>query len=98
MQVKRTMVARLAVLALTAIWLSGMGQASQVAVEKDDFYQAVNQKTLASKQIAPTEVSWSWFQEQSLKNTKELEKEVRQIAKQEKIYKKGMPEQKIADL
>lgn len=98
MQVKRGILARLAVGALTAVLLSGIGQASQVAVEKDDFYQAVNQKTLASKQIAPTEVSWSWFQEQSLKNTKELEKEVRYIAKQEKIYKKGMPEQKIADL
>lgn len=98
MQVKRGILARLAVGALTAVLLSGIGQASQVAVEKDDFYQAVNQKTLTSKQIKPTEVSWSWFQEQSLKNTKELEKEVRHIAKQEKIYKKGMPEQKIADL
>lgn len=69
MQVKRGILARLAVGALTAVLLSGIGQASQVAVEKDDFYQAVNQKTLTSKQIKPTEVSWSWFQEQSLKNT-----------------------------
>lgn len=95
---KHFLVARLAVLALTAVLVSGIGQASQVAVEKDDFYQAVNQKTLASKRIAPTEVSWSWFQEQSLKNTKELEKEVRQIAKEKKTYEKGTPEQKIADL
>lgn len=98
MQVKQVMSVRLAVLAVTAVLLLGMGHSSQAIAEKDDFYQAVNQETLKTKTIEPTEVSWSWFQERSVKNTKQLEAEVEQIAAKAGTYEKGTPEQKIADL
>ncbi len=95
---KKSIRARLAVAVLTAVLAFGIGQAGQAAAEKDDFYQAVNQKTLETKEIDPTEVSWSWFQEQSLKNTKQLEKDVQRIAAKAGTYDKGTSEQKIADL
>lgn len=98
MYVERSIHVRSAIFTVLAILAFTMGQASQVAVEKDDFYQAVNQKTLENKKIEPTEVSWSWFQEQSLNNTKNLEKEVQRIAAKAGTYEKGTPEQKIADL
>lgn len=98
MQVKQSMGARLAVLAVAAVLTLGMGHNSQAIAEKDDFYQAVNQETLKTKTIDPTEVSWSWFQERSVKNTKQLETEVQQMADKTGTYKKGTPEQKIADL
>ena len=98
MQVKQSMGARLAVLAVAAVLTLGMGHNSQAIAEKDDFYQAVNQETLKTKTIDPTEVSWSWFQERSVKNTKQLETEVQQMADKAGTYKKGTPEQKIADL
>lgn len=98
MQVKQSMGARLAVLAVVAVLTLGMGHNSQAIAEKDDFYQAVNQETLKTKTIDPTEVSWSWFQERSVKNTKQLETEVQQMADKAGTYKKGTPEQKIADL
>ena len=95
---KQSMGARLAALAVAAVLTLGMGYSSQAIAEKDDFYQAVNQETLKNKTIDPTEVSWSWFQEQSVKNTKQLETEVQQMADKAGTYKKGTPEQKIADL
>lgn len=95
---KQSMGARLAVLAVAAVLTLGMGHNSQAIAEKDDFYQAVNQETLKTKTIDPTEVSWSWFQERSVKNTKQLETEVQQMADKAGTYKKGTPEQKIADL
>lgn len=95
---KQSMGARLAVLAVVAVLTLGMGHNSQAIAEKDDFYQAVNQETLKTKTIDPTEVSWSWFQERSVKNTKQLETEVQQMADKAGTYKKGTPEQKIADL
>lgn len=95
---KQSMGARLAVLAVAAVLTLGMGHNSQAIAEKDDFYQAVNQETLKTKTIDPTEVSWSWFQERSVKNTKQLETEVQQMADKTGTYKKGTPEQKIADL
>ncbi len=98
MQVKQSMGARLAALAVAAVLTLGMGYSSQAIAEKDDFYQAVNQETLKTKTIDPTEVSWSWFQERSVKNTKQLETEVQQMADKAGTYKKGTPEQKIADL
>ena len=98
MQVKQSMGARLAALAVAAVLTLGMGHSSQAIAEKDDFYQAVNQKTLKTKTIDPTEVSWSWFQERSVKNTKQLETEVQQMADKAGTYEKGTPEQKIADL
>lgn len=98
MQVKQSMGARLTVLAVAAVLTLGMGHSSQAIAEKDDFYQAVNQETLKTKTIDPTEVSWSWFQERSVKNTKQLETEIQQMADKAGTYKKGTPEQKIADL
>ncbi len=98
MQVKQSMGARLAALAVATVLTLGMGFSSQAIAEKDDFYQAVNQKTLKTKTIDPTEVSWSWFQERSVKNTKQLETEVQQMADKAGTYEKGTPEQKIADL
>lgn len=95
---KQSMGARLAALAVAAVLTLGMGHSSQAIAEKDDFYQAVNQKTLKTKTIDPTEVSWSWFQERSVKNTKQLETEVQQMADKAGTYEKGTPEQKIADL
>lgn len=95
---KQSMGARLAALAVAAVLTLGMGYSSQAIAEKDDFYQAVNQETLKTKTIDPTEVSWSWFQERSVKNTKQLETEVQQMADKAGTYKKGTPEQKIADL
>ena len=80
MQVKQSMGARLAALAVATVLTLGMGFSSQAIAEKDDFYQAVNQETLKTKTIDPTEVSWSWFQERSVKNTKQLETEVQQMA------------------
>ncbi len=98
MQVKQSMGARLAALAVATVLTLGMGFSSQAIAEKDDFYQAVNQETLKTKTIDPTEVSWSWFQERSVKNTKQLETEVQQMADKAGTYEKGTPEQKIADL
>lgn len=95
---KQSMGARLAALAVATVLTLGMGFSSQAIAEKDDFYQAVNQETLKTKTIDPTEVSWSWFQERSVKNTKQLETEVQQMADKAGTYEKGTPEQKIADL
>lgn len=95
---KQSMGARLAALAVATVLTLGMGFSSQAIAEKDDFYQAVNQETLKTKIIDPTEVSWSWFQERSVKNTKQLETEVQQMADKAGTYEKGTPEQKIADL
>ena len=89
---------RLAALVLTALLAFGTAQAQEPVSERDDFYLAVNGPTLAEKQIEPTEPSWSWFKEQSLKNTKMLEQELHEIAAKEGSYAKGTPEQKIADL
>ena len=89
---------RLAALALTALLAFGTVQAQEPVSERDDFYLAVNGPTLAEKKIEPTESSWSWFKEQSLKNTKILEQELHEIAAKEGSYAKGTPEQKIADL
>lgn len=83
----------MAMLALSTVQAQEEGQ-----LEKDNFYLAVNGPTLASKTIEPTEPSWSWFKEQSLKNTKSLEKELQDVAAKEGSYEKGSPEQKIADL
>lgn len=89
---------RLAALVLTALLAFGTVQAQEPVSERDDFYLAVNGPTLAEKKIEPTEPSWSWFKEQSLKNTKILEQELHEIAAKEGSYAKGTPEQKIADL
>lgn len=89
---------RLAALALTALLAFGTVQAQEPVSERDDFYLAVNGPTLAEKKIEPTEPSWSWFKEQSLKNTKILEQELHEISAKEGSYAKGTPEQKIADL
>ena len=89
---------RLAALALTALLAFGTAQAQEPVSERADFYLAVNGPTLAEKKIEPTEPSWSWFKEQSLKNTKILEQELHEIAAKEGSYAKGTPEQKIADL
>ena len=89
---------RLAALVLTALLAFGTAQAQEPVSERDDFYLAVNGPTLAEKQIEPTEPSWSWFKEQSLKNTKILEQELHEIAAKEGSYAKGTPEQKISDL
>lgn len=95
---KRTWKARLAAAVLTAAVAATAVQASQPVSEKDDFYQAVNAKTLAEKQISPTEASWSWFTERSLENKKVLKDELLTVAKKQGTYAKGTPEQKIADL
>ena len=84
---------RLAALALTALLAFGTVQAQEPVSERDDFYLAVNGPTLAEKKIEPTEPSWSWFKEQSLKNTKILEQELHEIAAKEGSYAKGTPEQ-----
>lgn len=89
---------RLTALVLTALLAFGTAQAQEPVSERDDFYLAVNGPTLAEKKIEPTEPSWSWFKEQSLKNTKILEQELHEIAAKEGSYAKGTPEQKIADL
>ena len=89
---------RLAALVLTALLAFGTAQAQEPVSERDDFYLAVNGPTLEEKKIEPTEPSWSWFKEQSLKNTKILEQELHEIAAKEGSYAKGTPEQKIADL
>lgn len=89
---------RLAALVLTALLAFGTVQAQEPVSERDDFYLAVNGPTLAEKKIEPTEPSWSWFKEQSLKNTKILEQELHEIVAKEGSYAKGTPEQKIADL
>lgn len=73
-------------------------QAAGSVSEKDNFYRSVNEKTLETKQIQPTEPAWSWFTEQSLNNTKMLKKELKTIAAKQGTYAKGTPEQKIADL
>lgn len=96
---KKTMKARLAAATLMAMLALSTVQAQEAGqLEKDNFYLAVNGPTLASKTIEPTEPSWSWFKEQSLKNTKSLEKELQDVAAKEGSYEKGSPEQKIADL
>lgn len=83
---------------LTAAAAVSVQAADQNVSEKDDFYQAVNAKTLAEKQIKPTEASWSWFSERSLENKKVLKDELLAVSKKQGTYKKGTPEQKIADL
>lgn len=96
---RKTMKVRLAAATLMAMLALSTVQAQEEGqLEKDNFYLAVNGPTLASKTIEPTEPSWSWFKEQSLKNTKSLEKELQDVAAKEGSYEKGTPEQKIADL
>lgn len=95
---KRYVWARLAAMAAVVLLLSTSVQAAGTISEKDDFYKAVNAKTLETKQIEPTELSWSWFFEQSKKNKEILKKELQTIAAKEGTYTKGTPEQKIADL
>ncbi len=86
-----------------AVWVmtmaGGIVYAGAASIsERDDFYHAVNAETLETKQIEPTEPSWSWFSERSLENTKILEGEIQGIAAKAGTYEKGTPEQKIADL
>ncbi|MCH4178358.1 MAG: M13 family metallopeptidase [Megasphaera sp.] len=95
----RHILTRLAAAAAATMMVFGSVQAADKAVsDKDDFYQAVNGKILETKQIEPTEPSWSWFSEQSQANKKILKKELQGIAVKEGTYTKGTPEQKIADL
>ena len=89
---------RLTTMVLLALMAFGSVQASDAVSEKDNFYQAVNGKTLAAQQIRPTEASWSWFSERSLENKKALGKELETVAAKQGTYAKGTPEQKIADL
>ena len=89
---------RLTTMVLLALMAFGSVQASGAVSEKDNFYQAVNGKTLAAQQIRPTEASWSWFSERSLENKKALGKELETVAVKQGTYAKGTPEQKIADL
>lgn len=78
--------------------LVGSVQASTPVSEKDDFYQAVNAKTLETKKIEPTEPTWSWFSEQTQTNKKILKHELQRIEEKQGTYAKGTSEQKIADL
>lgn len=94
---KQTIRIGVAAVMLLAGTISCAGADNTVS-EKDDFYQFVNAETLAVKEIEPTEPSWSWFSEQSLKNINILEKDIRRIADNAGTYEKGTPEQKIADL
>lgn len=88
---------RLALLTAAVVFAFCSVQGAEVT-EKDDFYQAVNGQTLAEKQIKPTEPSWSWFSEQSQKNIKTLEADMKEIVAKEGTYAPGTAEQKIADL
>ena len=89
---------RLTTMVLLALMAFGTVSASEAVSEKDNFYQAVNGQTLATKKIRPTEASWSWFSERSLENKQALGKELEAVAAKEGTYAKGTPEQKIADL
>ena len=89
---------RLTTMVLLALMAFGTVSASEAVSEKDNFYQAVNGHTLATKKIRPTEASWSWFSERSLENKQALGKELEAVAAKEGTYAKGTPEQKIADL
>ena len=89
---------QLAAVVLMSLMGFGAVYASEAPAEKDNFYQAVNGKTLAAQQIRPTEASWSWFSERSLENKKALGKELETVAAKQGTYAKGTPEQKIADL
>lgn len=85
---------RLTTMVLLALMAFGSVQASDAVSEKDNFYQAVNGKTLAAQQIRPTEASWSWFSERSLENKKALGKALETVAAKQGTYAKGTPEQK----
>ena len=80
---------RLTTMVLLALMAFGSVQASDAVSEKDNFYQAVNGKTLAAQQIRPTEASWSWFSERSLENKKALGKELETVAAKQGTYAKG---------
>lgn len=95
---KHTITSGIAAIAAATLLLIGSVQASAPVSEKDDFYQAVNAKTLATKQIEPTEPTWSWFSEQTQTNKKILKHELQRIEAKQGTYAKGTPEQKIADL
>lgn len=71
---------RLTTMVLLALMAFGTVSASEAVSEKDNFYQAVNGQTLATKKIRPTEASWSWFSERSLENKQALGKELEAVA------------------
>lgn len=59
---------------------------------------AVNQKTLEAHPIPATEASWSPYYEINQLNQKLIAKDLQKITAAQGTYKKGTPEQKIADL
>lgn len=66
--------------------------------EKDDFYQAVNAKDLQQNHIRATEAGWDRFTDFYYNNRDIMDKKIMEIAAHQGSYKKGTPEQKIADL
>ncbi len=66
--------------------------------EKDDFYQAVNAKDLQQNHIRSTEACWDRFMDFYHTNRDVMNKKIIEISAHQGAYKKGTPEQKIADL
>lgn len=95
---KRRILVCAALAAVLGMGLMTPGSGYAAVSEKNDFYQAVNEKVLAEKKIKPTESSWSWFQERNRENKEFLTKKIEALAKKQGTYREGSEEQKIADL
>mgnify|MGYP000576921217 FL=1 len=78
---KRRILVCAALAAVLGMGLMTPGSGYAAVSEKNDFYQAVNEKVLAEKKIKPTESSWSWFQERNRENKEFLTKKIEALAK-----------------
>ena len=75
-----------------------VGSDSKEVRYQDDYYEYVNQNLLSKIQLQATDAHWDWFSELSAEVSSEMEDIIRELAKDDKTYKKGTAEQKIKDL
>lgn len=80
-----------------AVRTAGKAEAGNVRAE-DDYYNYVNQKILAEKQIPADSGNWSYFYELGQKSYDNLSDLLNEIINQREQFAEGSPEQKIASL
>ncbi|EFC99656.1 peptidase family M13 [Hungatella hathewayi DSM 13479] len=80
-----------------AVRTAGKAETGSVRAE-DDYYNYVNQKLLAGKQIPEDSESWSYFYELGQESYHNLSELLDEVINQRSNLAEGSPEQKIVDL
>lgn len=80
-----------------AVRTAGKAETGSVRAE-DDYYNYVNQKLLAGKQIPEDSESWSYFYELGQESYRNLSELLDEVINQRSNLDEGSPEQKIVDL